>query len=120
LVTSLTIGCKFLRNLKKCSPLSGLTFYLVSNHILVDELPSYGETVVAANRSDEERWIPPYAEQSSIHLQDLWIPAVVRRFATRAVASLGSEMRKRLGDFGVGTTCHICVGTGKICITNKS
>ena len=35
------------QQLEKCSSLSGLTFYLISNHILVDELPSYGDSVVA-------------------------------------------------------------------------
>jgi hypothetical protein len=115
MVTSLTIGYKFLRNLKKCSPLSGLTFYLVLNHVLVDELPS----VVAVIRSDEERWIRPYPEQSSIHLQDFWIPALVRRFAARAVASLGSEMRERLGTLELALPVISCVRTGKIYITNK-
>jgi hypothetical protein len=51
------------KEFEKCSPLSGFTFYLVSNHILVDELPSYGDTVVAAIRSDEECWIPPYLDK---------------------------------------------------------
>jgi hypothetical protein len=48
------------QQIEKCSSLSGLTFYLISNHILVDELPSYGDSVVAVIRSDEECWIPPY------------------------------------------------------------
>ena len=48
------------QELEKCSSLSGFTFYLISNHILVDELPSYGDSVVAVIRSDEECWIPPY------------------------------------------------------------
>jgi hypothetical protein len=51
------------KEFEKCSSLSGLTFYLVSNHILVDELPSYGDTVVAVIRSDEECWIPPYLDK---------------------------------------------------------
>jgi hypothetical protein len=51
---------RIFREFEKCSPLSGLTFYLISNHILVDELPSYGDDVVAVIRSDEECWIPPY------------------------------------------------------------
>jgi hypothetical protein len=48
------------KELEQCSSLSGLTFYLISNHILIDELPSYGNDVVAVIRSDEECWIPPY------------------------------------------------------------
>jgi hypothetical protein len=48
------------QQLEKCSSLSGFTFYLISNHILVNELPSYGDFVVAVIRSDEECWIPPY------------------------------------------------------------
>jgi hypothetical protein len=48
------------KELEKCLSMSGFTFYLVSNHILVDELPSYGDNVVAVVRSDEECWIPPY------------------------------------------------------------
>jgi hypothetical protein len=51
---------RIFKEFEKCSSLSGLTFYLISNHILVDELPSYGDDVVAVIRSDEECWIPPY------------------------------------------------------------
>jgi hypothetical protein len=51
---------RIFREFEKCSPLSGLTFYLVSNHDRVPELPSYGDSVVAVIRSDEECWIPPY------------------------------------------------------------
>ncbi len=51
---------RIFKEFEKYSSLSGLTFYLVSNHILVNELPSYGNTVVAIIRSDEECWIPPY------------------------------------------------------------
>jgi hypothetical protein len=51
---------RIFKEFEKCSSLSGLTFYLISNHRLVDELPSYGDDVVAVIRSDEECWIPPY------------------------------------------------------------
>ena len=51
---------RIFKEFEKCSSLSGLTFYLISNHILVYELPSYGDDVVAVIRSDEECWIPPY------------------------------------------------------------
>ena len=51
---------RIFKEFEKRSSLSGLTFYLISNHILVDELPSYGDDVVAVIRSDEECWIPPY------------------------------------------------------------
>jgi hypothetical protein len=51
---------RIFREFEKCSSLSGLTFYLVSNHILVPELPSYGDSVVVVIRSDEECWIPLY------------------------------------------------------------
>ena len=51
---------RIFREFEKCSPLSGLTFYLVSNHDRVDELPSYGDDVVTVIRSDEECWFPPY------------------------------------------------------------
>jgi hypothetical protein len=51
---------RIFREFEKCSSLSGLTFYLVSNHNLIDELPSYGDSVVVVIRSDEECWIPPY------------------------------------------------------------
>jgi hypothetical protein len=51
---------RIFKEFEKCSSLSGLTFYLISNHILVDELPSYGDDVVAVIRSDEECWNPPY------------------------------------------------------------
>ena len=51
---------RIFRELEKCSSLSGLTFYLVSNHDRVPELPSYGDSVVVVIRSDEECWIPPY------------------------------------------------------------
>jgi hypothetical protein len=54
---------RIFKEFEKCSSLSGLTFYLISNHILVDELPSYGEDVVAVIRSDEECWIPPYLKK---------------------------------------------------------
>src|SRR5271156_4689055 len=43
--------------------LSGLTFYLVWNHILVPDLPSYGHNVVAVLASDEECVIPPYVNK---------------------------------------------------------
>ena len=39
---------------ERISTLSGLTFYVVWNHILVPELPSYGDDVVAVIASDEE------------------------------------------------------------------
>jgi hypothetical protein len=48
---------------EKVSSLSGLTFYLVWNHILVPELPSYGDHVVAVLASDEECVIPPYVNK---------------------------------------------------------
>jgi len=48
------------KEFEKSSSLGGLTFYLVSNHDRVDELPSYGDDVVAVIRSDEECWLPPY------------------------------------------------------------
>jgi hypothetical protein len=51
---------RIFKEFEGCSSLSGLTFYLISNHILVDELPSYGDDVVAVIRSDEECLIPPY------------------------------------------------------------
>ena len=51
---------RIFKELEKCSSISGLIFYLVSNHILVDELPSYGDDVVVVIRSDEECWIPRY------------------------------------------------------------
>ena len=51
---------RIFKEFEKRSSLSGLTFYLISNHTLVDELPSYGDSVVAVIRSDEECWIPPY------------------------------------------------------------
>ncbi len=51
------------REFEKCSSLSGFTFYLVTHHILVNELPSYGDTVVAVLASGEECWIPPYLNQ---------------------------------------------------------
>ncbi len=51
---------RIFKEFEKRSSLSGLTFYLISNHILVDELPSYGDDVVAVIRTDEECWIPPY------------------------------------------------------------
>jgi hypothetical protein len=51
---------RIFKEFEKCSPLSGLTFYLVCNHDLVSELPSYGDDVVVVIRSDEECWIPPY------------------------------------------------------------
>jgi hypothetical protein len=51
---------RIFKEFEQCSSLSGLTFYLVSNHILVDALPSYGDSVVAVIRSDEECWLPPY------------------------------------------------------------
>jgi hypothetical protein len=51
---------RIFKEFEKYSSLSGLTFYLISNHILVDELPSYGDDVVAVIRSDEECWVPPY------------------------------------------------------------
>jgi hypothetical protein len=51
---------RIFKEFEKSSSLSGLTFYLISNHILVDELPSYGDDVVAVIRSDEECWTPPY------------------------------------------------------------
>jgi hypothetical protein len=54
------------REFEKSSSLSGLTFYLISNHILVDELPSYGDDVVAVIRSDEECWIPPYLNKEPV------------------------------------------------------
>ncbi|HEX3413947.1 MAG TPA: hypothetical protein VHT00_19745, partial [Stellaceae bacterium] len=38
---------RIFKEFEKCSSLSGLTFYLVSNHILVNERPSYGDAVVA-------------------------------------------------------------------------
>ena len=50
---------RIFKELEESPSLSGFTFYLVSNHILVDELPSYGDKVVAVVRSDEECWIPP-------------------------------------------------------------
>ncbi len=54
---------RIFKEIEKYSSLSGLTFYLVSNHILVHELPSYGDKVVAVIRSDEECWIPPYLNE---------------------------------------------------------
>ena len=48
------------KEIEKGSSLSGFTFYLVTHHLLVNELPSYGDTVVAIIRSGEECWIPPY------------------------------------------------------------
>jgi hypothetical protein len=51
---------RIFREFEKVSSLSGLTFYLISNHDRVPELPSYGDSVVAVIRSDEECWIPPY------------------------------------------------------------
>jgi hypothetical protein len=48
------------KKFEKCSPLSGLTFYLITHHLLVGELPSYGDNVVVVIRSGEECWIPPY------------------------------------------------------------
>ncbi len=51
---------RIFQEFEKCSTLSGLTFYLVCNHDRVDELPSYGDNVVAVIRSDEECWFPPY------------------------------------------------------------
>jgi hypothetical protein len=48
------------KEFEQCSLLSGLTFYLISNHDRVKELPSYGDSVVAVIRSDEECWLPPY------------------------------------------------------------
>ncbi len=54
---------RIFKEFEKCSPLSGLTFYLVSNHDRVNELPSYGDGVVAVIRSDEECWVPPYQDK---------------------------------------------------------
>jgi hypothetical protein len=54
---------RIFREFEKCSSLSGLTFYLVSNHDRVTELPSYGDSVVVVIRSDEECWIPPYLDK---------------------------------------------------------
>jgi hypothetical protein len=51
---------RIFKELEKSSSLGGLTFYLVSNHALVDELPSYGDNVVVVIRTDEECWIPLY------------------------------------------------------------
>ncbi len=45
---------------EKISSLAGLTFYLVWNHILVPDLPSYGDNVVAILATDEECVIPVY------------------------------------------------------------
>jgi hypothetical protein len=44
----------------KISRLEGLTIYLVWNHMLVPELPSYGKNVVAVLATDEECVIPRY------------------------------------------------------------
>src|SRR6201986_4436128 len=51
---------RIFKEFERCSSLNGLTFYLISNHDRVNELPSYGDSVVAVIRSDEECWIPPY------------------------------------------------------------
>jgi hypothetical protein len=50
------------KEIEKSSSLSGFTFYLVTHHLLVNELPSYGDTIVAVIRSGEECWIPPYLD----------------------------------------------------------
>lgn len=55
-----TYWVRVFQEFEKISPLSGLTFYLVWNHILVPELPSYGENVVAVIATDEECAFPPY------------------------------------------------------------
>ena len=44
----------------KISRLEELTLYLVWNHMLVPELPSYGDNVVAVLATDEECVIPRY------------------------------------------------------------
>lgn len=51
---------RIFKEFEECSSLGGLTFYLVCNHDRMDELPSYGDDVVAVIRSDEECWFPPY------------------------------------------------------------
>ena len=51
---------RIFKEFERCSSLSGLTFYLISNHDRVNELPSYGDSVVAVIRSDEECSLPPY------------------------------------------------------------
>ena len=61
------------KEFEKCSSLSGLTFYLISNHILVDELPSYGDDVVAVIRSDEECSDSALPDQGTVRFQDLRI-----------------------------------------------
>ena len=48
---------------EEASSLSGLTFYLVWNHILVPDLPSYGDDVVVVIASDEECVVPPYVNK---------------------------------------------------------
>ena len=45
---------------EKLSPVSGFTFYVVWNHMLVPDLPSYGDKVVAVLATDEECVIPRY------------------------------------------------------------
>ena len=47
---------RIFKEFEKLSSLRGLTFYLISNHDLVNELPSYGDDVVVVIRSDEECW----------------------------------------------------------------
>ncbi len=45
---------------ERISPISGLIFYVVWNHMLVRDLPSYGDNVVAFIVTDEECVVPRY------------------------------------------------------------
>jgi hypothetical protein len=45
---------------ERISPISGLIFYVVWNHMLVCDLPSYGDNVVAFIVTDEECVVPRY------------------------------------------------------------
>ena len=80
--------------------------------ILVDELPSYGDDVVAVIRSDEECWIPPYLNKVRYVFKTYGFEPWCGASLQRAVAGLGAEMRRGIGDSGAGATCHICARAG--------
>jgi hypothetical protein len=74
---------------EKISTLSGPTFYVVWNHILVPELPSYGDDVVAVIASDEECVIPPYLNKVRFVFKTIgfypWCGASVREQSVASV-----------------------------------
>jgi hypothetical protein len=79
------------------SPQSGLTFYSVSNHILVDETAFVRRYRRCGHWKRRRVLDPALSGQSSIHLQDLWIPPWCGASLPEQSPASDSEMRQRLG-----------------------